>query len=578
MTVAIYARYSSENQRPQSIDDQIRNCRAYAARSNLVVSEELIFRDEAISGSLQGRSGLAALHQAIDNGLVRIVLIDDSSRIFRNNAGFINFIEELRYKDVAMVSVSEGISTTDENATLNFGVRGIFAQVFLEDLAKKTHRGQLGQALKGSYMGGRPYGYKKPVPCGKTFLDSKGRTRAESFKLVPDPEQAEIVRLIFKLFVEGKSVNAIARHLNGSNIPTRSKLRGGWSTGTISGILQNEKYIGKQVWNKTKSVKVPKSDKKRAVPRPESEWAVSHDPGMRIIDDATWEAACKRWAELNQAFPRGRKGFGKKQKGRATSNPSALLSGTLRCGLCGGQLGMVSGSNNGYYGCMNARRGTCANNVKVRRKVLEERVLDVLRERLKQPEYYEQICREVEEVVRAEAKGIPEEIKLKTAVLEDARKKLARVLELAEAGGVVAETIAPRVAELGEAIKSLTAEISKLQAMVDEMYVAPPREWIACKLKELDALLASRVEAAALAIRRYFGPITLTPKTPEVGKEYFEAKCRVKVLPMTAEKRKETSEHDAVAPSDKSATTLEWWRWRESNPRPRNLNASFLHA
>lgn len=297
MTVAIYARYSSETQRPQSIEDQIRNCTNYARQHNLDIRPELVFADGAMSGHLQNRPGLAALFKAIEDGRVRTVIIDDASRIFRRMACFTNLLEELKFRGVELISVGDGVSSSDENATLNFGIRGIFAQVFLDDLAKKTHRGQMGQALNGSFLGSPPFGYQRPVPCGQQFIDSKGRVRAEKFKLIPDPQEAEVVREIFRLFNDGKSANLIAKTLNQRGVLTKSKQRGAWSAGTISGILQNEKYVGVQIWNKTKSVRVPKSDKKQAVVRPENEWVRFFEPEMRIVDDETWATAQQRWKE-----------------------------------------------------------------------------------------------------------------------------------------------------------------------------------------------------------------------------------------------------------------------------------------
>jgi len=96
----------------------------------------------------------------------------------------------------------------------------------------------------------------------------------------------------------------------------------------------------------------------------------------------------------------------------------------------------------------------------------------------------------------------------------------------------------------------LRAEIAALTAARDELYVAPSREWIEHRLNNLATLLESGEESAALALRRYFEPITLSPEVPEVGRPYFEAKCGVKVLPIVEEGRRKSNE---------GATTSEWW-------------------
>jgi site-specific DNA recombinase len=568
MSVAIYARYSSENQRPQSIQDQLRNCFNYANKRNLTVAPEHIYTDEAISGALVTRPGLDKLTKAVEEGHVKKVLVDDLSRLFRDNTAFANLMAQFKYSGVEVISVSDGISSLDDSATLNFGMRGVINEMYLEDLARKTHRGQAGQASKGSFMGSPPYGYRRPIPVGDSWIDSKGRTRADKFKLPVDPEEAEVVREIFKLFVEGKSANAIANHLNQKGVSTRNNLKGGWSNGTIAGILQNEKYVGKLIWNKTKSVKNPKTGRKVAVARPVEEWIVNEDPDIRIIDDGTWNVAQQRWKEINAAFPKGKKGFGSKQKGKAASHPSALLCGSLQCSKCGGQIGMVSGKGGGYYGCMNARRGSCDNTVKVRRKVIEQRFIEILQQRVLQPEHFELLCKEIENAIKEEAKGIPEDIRLKTDALEDYETKLNRLLEFIEEGRATS-IVAKRVEDYEAKIATLRSELSKLREAEANLYTAPPREWIVYKVDELGKTLETKTEAAALAIRRYFGPITLMPKVPEVGRPYFEAKCRVKVLPIMEQGRRTSNE---------GATTQEWWRWGESNPRPRSREKSSLHV
>lgn len=110
-------------------------------------------------------------------------------------------------------------------------------------------------------------------------------------------------------------------------------------------------------------------------------------------------------------------------------------------------------------------------------------------------------------------------------------------------------------------MNELSDDLTRLRTLAEDIYVAPPREWIAQRLGNLNRLLISRVEAAALAIRRYFGPITLTPKRPEVGRDYFEVSCRMKVLAIPDHVKEEATIYGAgFVPPDGGATTLEWWR------------------
>jgi site-specific DNA recombinase len=121
------------------------------------------------------------------------------------------------------------------------------------------------------------------------------------------PEEARIVQRIYRDFIAGKAVTKIAKELNEERVPTKAKLRGGWSVSTISRILKDQKYTGKFVWNRTTTVKDPLSGKMRQVGRPKEEWVTQERSEMRIISDEDRRAADQRWREIDGVFP-SRKG------------------------------------------------------------------------------------------------------------------------------------------------------------------------------------------------------------------------------------------------------------------------------
>ena len=297
MKAAIYARYSSENQKEQSIDDQVRVCKEYALKNDIRVLDDHIYFDEAKSGSLRKRPALEALKQAAEAKMFDAVLIDDSSRLSRDNQYFNTLLCLFQFWGVDLISVSDGLSTQEEHAKVAYQFRGIFNELYLSDLRKKTHRGQMGQILRGFIAGSFGYGYKS-VPVGETKYDKKGRLRAEGFKPEIIPEEARVIKRIYNNFISGKSVNKIVQDLNSEKIPTR----------------KNEKYIGKYIWNRHTSLKDPLTGKRKRKLRPKEEWVVKDKPEMRIISDKQWKDAKKRWIKLEKSFPKRKSGFSKKQK------------------------------------------------------------------------------------------------------------------------------------------------------------------------------------------------------------------------------------------------------------------------
>jgi DNA invertase Pin-like site-specific DNA recombinase len=119
---AIYARYSSDNQRQSSIEDQIRNCREAAARKGWVVVEEYIFSDSEKTGTtMHGRSGLQTLMALAKTKPKRIdyILVDDTSRFGRNKADSFKNLEILTFYDVHLYFVEDGLDSAEpwfENA------------------------------------------------------------------------------------------------------------------------------------------------------------------------------------------------------------------------------------------------------------------------------------------------------------------------------------------------------------------------------------------------------------------------------------------------------------------------------
>lgn len=223
MRAAVYARFSSENQREQSIEDQIRVCREFAKRDGISVLENHIYFDEAQSGSIRSRPGLEALKKAAEDKQFDAVLVDDSSRLSRDNQHFNTLLCLFQYWGIALISVSDGLDMREEHAKVAYQFRGIINELYLTDLKKKTHRGQMGQVLRGFSVGSRGYGYNS-VPEGESKYDKKGRLRADGFKLVVVPEEARIIQRIYRAFIEGKAITKIAKELNEERIPTKVRL------------------------------------------------------------------------------------------------------------------------------------------------------------------------------------------------------------------------------------------------------------------------------------------------------------------------------------------------------------------
>ena len=380
MKVALYARYSSDNQRDASIADQLRICRLHAEKQGWYVVEE--YADHAISGASLLRPGIQALISDALCGRFEVVLAEAMDRLSRDQEDIAGLYKRMAYADVKIFTLSEG-----EVTHLHIGLKGTMNALFLKDLADKTRRGQRGRVEMGKSGGGNCYGYDVV-----RALDGAGEPVRGGRAI--DAAEAEVVRRIFCDYAAGKSPRQIAVELNAAGIPAPGG--GDWGFSTINGnasrgngILNNEMYVGRLVWNRQRFLKDPETGKRQARPNPEAEWVIQEVPELRILDDDLWMAVKARQAAVKHSRRDDREG---ENHFRERRRPRYLFSGLTKCGCCGGGYSMISAD---LVGCSTARnKGTCDNRSNIRRDRLEARVLNALRDHLMEPTLFREFCDE----------------------------------------------------------------------------------------------------------------------------------------------------------------------------------------
>ncbi|WP_309085774.1 recombinase family protein [Chelativorans sp.] len=425
---ALYARYSSDNQREASIEDQLRLCREHAAREGWQVAGT--YQDAAISGaSTILRPGIQKLVRDAQCGQFQVVLAEALDRISRDQADVATLFKHLKFAGVTIVTLAEG-----EITELHVGLKGTMNALFLKDLAMKTHRGLRGRVEKGKSGGGLCYGYRAIHKH-----DANGELIRGDREIVP--EEAEIVRRVFRKFAAGMSPRGIARELNeqgiagpDGNLWNDTTIRGHAKRGT--GLINNELYIGRLVWNRQRYVKDPATGKRVSRLNPPEKWIVTEVPALRVVDDALWQAVKAKQNEIAEKHAKviaavrehhRRNPLGSMQR------PKSLLSGLVHCGVCGGPCSLRGQAR---FACSaHITNRSCGNGHTIARQALEERVLTGLRDRIMAPDA-------AEAALRAYAEETNQLNRERRARLERARAELAKVdraikeiLDIIEGGG-----------------------------------------------------------------------------------------------------------------------------------------------
>ncbi len=377
LRAVIYARFSTDMQRDASIDDQIRSCREHAKRQGLDVIE--VYSDRAISGASLMRSGIQKLLRDAQGNAFDVVLSEAFDRLSRNQADIAAIYQKLQFRGVMIETVSEGMISE-----MHIGLKGTMNSLFIKDLAVKTHRGLKGRALAGKSAGGKAYGYQNVV-----HYDASGEPIRGDRKI--EPVEADVVRRIFTEYAAGLSPRKIAEKLNESG--TTGPTGRGWGTSTLhgnrergTGILNNELYIGRQIWNRLAYVKDPETGKRVSRLNPEADWVITEVPELRIIDDALWDAVRARQGAMkvkNSDVPIWDR-----------RRPRTLFSGLMACGCCGGDFSKV---NKHSFGCSTARnkgKAYCTNMAMISQIELEELVLKALQDNLMDEDALKVFCQE----------------------------------------------------------------------------------------------------------------------------------------------------------------------------------------
>ncbi len=503
LKVALYARYSSDSQRAASIEDQLRVCLDHAMHEKWTVATT--YQDAAISGaSVILRPGVQTLLRDAQRGQFDIVLAEALDRISRDQADVATLFKHLRFAGVSIVTLAEG-----EISELHVGLKGTMNALFLKDLAAKTHRGLRGRVEKGKAGGGLCYGYEVVKRIDSEGEPVRGERRINA-------AEAAVVCRIFREFAVGHSPRAIATGLNRDGIP--GPLGHTWGDTTIrghacrgNGILNNELYAGVLVWNRQRFIKDPNTGKRVSRPNPETRWVRTAVPELRIVDDALWQRAKVRQAELAKQFEATATGVraARTQRLNGLRRPAFLLSGLLICGCCEGKYGIVV---NDRYGCLSHfRKGICDNGRTVRRDDIERRVLTGLTEKLVSPEA-------VAAAVRAYAVEANRQNHARRAQTEADRRSLEKIergimgIMAAIEDGLYQPAMKARIAELERQKAEIEARLADAPADVPDVHPNMAELYRAKVTCLADTLSEPESNGEAREdIRSLIGEVVLTP-------------------------------------------------------------------
>ena len=424
---AVYIRVSTDEQAELSPETQLEKLQEYARREGIVILQDHIYLDAGISGKKAEKRPefmrMIAAAKEKDCPFT-VLLVWKFSRFARNQEESIFYKSVLRSKcGVDVVSISEPLVAGHFGSLIERIIEWM-DEFYSIRLSEEVKRSMEVNARRGKLQNAPPFGYQ-----------------VENGKLIPKPEEAELIRWIFRTFVDGKGLYPIARELNAMGVRTH---RGNeFENRTVEYILRNPVYIGKLRWNpagKTRrdffneNVIIADSD---------------HEP---LIDKELWDTAQLRLDQVKLQW-----GY----KARPTTDLKHWLSGLIRCSSCGATLIF---SLPHYYKCNNYSKGRCKSSQHVKAEILADALIEHLREDSITTQ------RLPFSVTYSSGSGGNDITRLETAIRQLEQKK-HRLQDAYLSGVIELEDFAAAKRDLELATTQAQAQLQELQTCTDEQHM-----------------------------------------------------------------------------------------------------------
>lgn len=395
---AAYCRYSSDNQREESIDAQVRALTEYAGRNNFEIVK--VYADEAKSATTDKRPAFLEMIHDSEHHLFDVVMVHKLDRFSRDRYDSAHYKRILKKNGVRLVSALENIDGSPESIMLESILEGM-AEYYSKNLAREAMKGLKENAYQCKHTGGiPPLGYS--LAPDKTYLINE--------------KEAETVRIIFDMTINGNGYAAITNHLN--SLGHKTKINTNFKVNSIRDILRNEKYTGVYIFNRRAAGKkgnyINKSDNE----------IIRIEGGMPAI--ITKEVFDMVNNKMNT----------RKHVVRSNSKRNYLLSGLIKCGVCGGSytgqgyVGGRGGAKYYVYGCASRANKSGCTNKNIRQDLVENMIIEEINRNLLNENVMNDLAEKVARLYDDSSSEMKTEISKAISELAIVKSKLSGLLDL----------------------------------------------------------------------------------------------------------------------------------------------------
>ena len=431
----VYARFSSDNQRDESIDAQLRAINEYADKNNIKIVNQFIDRAKSATSDKRPEFQNMIKFCEADTTGISMVIVHKLDRFSRDKYDSAMYKQKLKVKGIRVVSVLENLDNSPESLILESVIEGM-AQYYSANLAREVAKGQRENGLRAMHNGGdAPLGYD--VTNDKRYAINK--------------EEAQAVKIIFDMYVNGYSYSNIIYKLN--DLGYKTKRGNKFGKNSLHGILSNEKYTGVYVFNKTQRKGI--NGKRNGHKQKSEDEIIKVEGGMpQIIGKDIFIQA----QEMMQKR--------KKAPGSHKAITLYLLTGIIKCGECGHA--MQGNKRKDKYGndyisyrCGCRKQKRDCKNKEIKREYLEEFVLTELEEHVLNDNAIPALSKELNERLKTKSNDNHEMLNNLRNKLDKVNKEIENILT-AIMSGIMNSMLKDKLDELEQVKLNLDLKINEL--------------------------------------------------------------------------------------------------------------------
>ncbi|MBS0207290.1 MAG: recombinase family protein [Planctomycetes bacterium] len=502
-----YCRFSTDEQRQQSIADQDDYCRGFLDDNGCKPRTFELLSDEGLSGELQNRPGIDKVREGIRKHRWDLIVVEDSSRLFRGIQWCLPLVGLAVDQGIRVICINDSVDTANDDweqrltdAQLHHGKDNYYTRHRI----KRAHDGlwRIGAAI-----GPLRSGYKR-------YKKDPDARKPPKFDEI-DPQWVPVILRAFRMVATLRPLEDVAAYLTQSGLPkTSNGQTSKWTDRNVISLIRCAKYRGVEFYRQEISKKTHATGGYAPVTNPNPDKVLYREmPHLRMVEDWLWYKANK--AIDDRATP------GSRTAGRAhplfgiPRDSRSLLSNIFVCGICGSKM-HAEGRNEGGYRCSAARHGDCWNKATCLREFAHNSIIAAVSEAIlaAAPDSAEILIGQIESLITDQGR-LREEQQNLAKRRSELRQKQLRLVNAIQKVDSLPEFVEQAIEQLESENRELQIDEQRLTAQLTEARSVPDRQHIAELFESAIKTMQLGEEAARPLLRQLLGgPIRAIPYQP----------------------------------------------------------------